>query len=263
MLKIGEFSKLSMITVKALRFYEKEGLLIPARIDSWSGYRFYETNQLETAAAIKALRQLDFSVEEIKEHLNGKPLKTVLAEKEKELKRRQADISKQLSVIKYLSEDKEMKYQAFIKVIPQTIVYSEERLLKDYSQVSDLVLSSATECLRLNPNIECANPDYCFCEYLDGEHREKDITVRYSQAVVRAGVENERIKFRTLPETKAICIYHKGDYNQLGEAYAYIMNYVAENGYKISGHPRECYIDGMWNKENAEDWLTEIQLPIE
>lgn len=35
------------------------------------------------------------------------------------------------------------------------------------------------------------------------------------------------------------------------------------NGYKISGYPRECYIDGVWNKENPEDWLTEIQLPIE
>ena len=62
MFKIGEFSKLSMLTVKALRFYEKEGLLIPARVDEWSGYRFYEASQLETAATIKALRQLDFSV---------------------------------------------------------------------------------------------------------------------------------------------------------------------------------------------------------
>lgn len=263
MLKIGEFSKLSMLTVKALRFYEREGLLIPAEIDKWSGYRFYETSQLETAAVIKALRQLDFSVEEIKEHLNGKPLKTVLAEKEKELKRKQSDISTQLSVIKYLSEDKEMKYQAVIKEIPETIVYSEERLLKDYSEVTSLVLDSATECLRLNPHIECTKPDYCFCEYLDKEYKEKDVMARYSQAVVKAGIENDRIKFRTLPATKAICIYHKGDYNQLGEAYAYITNYAAENGYKISGYPRECYIDGVWNKENAEDWLTEIQLPIE
>ena len=54
MLKIGEFSKLSMITVKALRFYEKEGLLIPAYIDKWNGYRFYETSQLSTAARIKS-----------------------------------------------------------------------------------------------------------------------------------------------------------------------------------------------------------------
>ena len=45
MFKIGEFSKLSMLTIKALRFYEKEGLLIPARVDEWSGYRFYEASQ--------------------------------------------------------------------------------------------------------------------------------------------------------------------------------------------------------------------------
>ena len=66
MLKIGEFSKLSMLTIKALRFYEKEGLLIPARVDERSGYRFYEASQLEIAASIKALRQLDFSVEELR-----------------------------------------------------------------------------------------------------------------------------------------------------------------------------------------------------
>lgn len=56
MLKIGEFSKLSHLTVKALRFYEKEGLLEPAFIDPWTGYRFYETRQLEDAAEIKAYR---------------------------------------------------------------------------------------------------------------------------------------------------------------------------------------------------------------
>lgn len=71
MLKIGQFSKLSMLTIKALRFYEREGLLIPAKVDEWSGYRYYETDQLGTAAVIKSLRQLDFSVEQIKAHLNG------------------------------------------------------------------------------------------------------------------------------------------------------------------------------------------------
>ena len=40
MIKIGEFSKLSHLTVKALRFYEKEGLLEPMSIDEWAGYRF-------------------------------------------------------------------------------------------------------------------------------------------------------------------------------------------------------------------------------
>ena len=41
------------------------------------------------------------------------------------------------------------------------------------------------------------------------------------------------------------------------------MRYIEENGYKIIESPRERYIDGIWNKENKEDWLTEIQIPIE
>lgn len=44
---------------------------------------------------------------------------------------------------------------------------------------------------------------------------------------------------------------------------AYIMKYAEDNGYKVAGLARECYIDGIWNKESVEDWLTEIQLPIE
>ena len=262
MFKIGEFSKLSMLTIKALRFYEKEGLLIPAHVDEWSGYRFYEASQLETAATIKALRQLDFSVEEIRVHLNGVPLKDALRTKKAALMQNQADISARISIINYLMEDSEMKYQAVIKDIDECIVYSEERTLERYSDVSMLVLESAQECLRLNPGIECVKPDYGFCEYLDGEHKETNMRVRYSQAVTKMGVGNERILFRVLPATKAICIYHKGAYDRLGEAYAYIYRYAAENGYQVAGYHRESYIDGIWNKDNVEDWLTEIQLPV-
>jgi DNA-binding transcriptional MerR regulator len=260
--KIGEFSKLSMLTIKALRFYEKEGLLIPAHVDEWSGYRFYEASQLETAATIKALRQLDFSVEEIKAHLSGVPLQDALHAKKAELQQRQADISARISIINYLIEESEMKYQAVIKDINECVVYSEERVLERYSDVSMLVLESAQECLRLNPGIECTKPDYGFCEYLDGEHKETNMRVRYSQAVTKAGVGNERISFRVLPATKAICIYHKGAYDRLSEAYAYIYRYAAENGLEVTGLHREVYIDGIWNQPDPEDWLTEIQLPV-
>ena len=130
MFKIGEFSKLSMLTVKALRFYEKEGLLIPAHVDEWTGYRFYEASQLEMAATIKALRQLDFSVEEIKAHLSGVPLQDALRAKKVELIQRQTDISARISIINYLMEESEMKYQAVIKNIGECIVYSEERTLE-------------------------------------------------------------------------------------------------------------------------------------
>ncbi len=77
MLKIKEFSKLSHLTVKALRFYEKEDLLKPASVDEWNGYRFYETSQLEIAAKIKSYRQLDLSIEEIKAIFSGADVKEI------------------------------------------------------------------------------------------------------------------------------------------------------------------------------------------
>ena len=65
MLKIGEFSKLSHLTVKALRFYERKGILIPKKVDEQTGYRFYETSQLKEAARIKSYRQLGLTIEEL------------------------------------------------------------------------------------------------------------------------------------------------------------------------------------------------------
>lgn len=43
----------------------------------------------------------------------------------------------------------------------------------------------------------------------------------------------------------------KGAYEASGEAYAFIMQYAEENGYQVSGLARECYIDGIWNKESG------------
>ena len=119
------------------------------------------------------------------------------------------------------------------------------------------------ECMKLNPGLKCAEPPYEFCEYLDDEFKDEEVMIRHCEAVVEFGRENDRIKFKELPAAKVLSIFHKGSYDQLGEAYAFIMKYAEENGYKVAGRARESYIDGIWNKESPEDWLTEIQLPIE
>lgn len=119
------------------------------------------------------------------------------------------------------------------------------------------------KCLALNPDIKCAEPPYEFCEFLDAEYKEADIRVRHSEAVIGRGAEDDVIRFRTLPETRVLSIFHKDPYENIGEAYAYILNYAKENGWNYTDFPRECYIDGIWNKESPEEWLTEIQLPIE
>jgi len=261
-LKIGEFSKLSHITIKALRFYEKEGILVPAFTDSWTGYRYYEISQLEAASRILAYRQLDLSIEEIKSLQKGEHAEQILREKAEALKTEKAALDFRLSILNYILEEQTMKYQVTEKVIPAQIVYYSETVLKQYSDSMQWIPAQGAECLKLNPGLKCAEPAYEFCEYLDGEHKETDIRIRHNEAVTAFGVESDTIKFRQIPETLVISLFHKGPYERLGEAYAYIMSYAEKNGYSAAGLARECYLDGIWNKEDPEEWLTEIQLPV-
>ena len=52
---------------------------------------------------------------------------------------------------------------------------------------------------------------------------------------------------------------HQGQFDAIHKR---LMKYVEDNGYQVSGRSRECYIDGIWNKESVDEWLTEIQIPI-
>ena len=90
----------------------------------------------------------------------------------------------------------------------------------------------------------------------------KSIQPSAAEAVTSFGKENEHIKFRVLSAAKVLSIYHKGAYENIGEAYAFLMEYAEKNGYEIAGLARESYIDGIWNKDSVSDWLTEVQLPI-
>ena len=155
-----------------------------------------------------------------------------------------------------------MKYEVIIKELPDYVVYYKEGIVENFSKIVDFILKSAEECRETNPNIKCIEPDYCYVSYLDGEYKEKDIKIRYSQAVVEAGIPNDTIKFEKLNPVEAACIYHKGSYESLREAYGFILKWIEDNGYEMTEPIRERYIDGMWNKDNIEDWLTEIQIPI-
>ena len=66
LLTIGEFSRASYLTVKTLRHYHDVGLLEPAQVDDWSGYRYYRADQIETAQTIRRLRELEMPVEQVK-----------------------------------------------------------------------------------------------------------------------------------------------------------------------------------------------------
>lgn len=181
------------------------------------------------------------------------------AEIEKEL----TEYKYQLSKINFMLEEQGMKYETVLKDLPECIVYYKEGRIKDYSEAPEFIISSAEECRTTNPDIKCVEPDYSFINYLDKEYRDHDTGLRYCQAVTSEGIPNETIKFMRLRSVKAVCVYHRGPYENLGEAYGFVLKFAEDNGYKIAQLPRERYIDGIWNKENSEDWLTEIQVPVE
>ncbi len=70
MFQIGEFSKLTQITIRMLRYYDEAGLLKPAEIDPWTGYRMYSADQIPVLNKIIYLRDSGFTVSEIAEALN-------------------------------------------------------------------------------------------------------------------------------------------------------------------------------------------------
>ena len=262
MYRIGEFSELSKTTIKTLRYYEKEGLLIPAHVDQDTGYRFYETSQLPELAKIISLRQIGLSISNIKNILDGGSLEQILKLRKQELETEISLSSNQLLQINNLLEGKSMEKEVILKELPSYTIYYKEGVVKDFDEIVKFILQSAGECKSTNPNIKCVEPDYCYISYLDGEYKEKDIKIRYAQAVTEMGTPSETIKFEKLNPVKAACIYHKGAYNNLRESYSFLLKWVEENGYEIVEPIRERYIDGMWNKGSEEEWLTEIQIPV-
>lgn len=71
LLPIGQFSQASGLSVTALRHYDASGVLVPAFVDPVSGYRYFRRDQVRTAQSVRALRQLDIPVEEVRRLLGG------------------------------------------------------------------------------------------------------------------------------------------------------------------------------------------------
>lgn len=266
MYRIGMFSKLGRVTVKTLHHYDEVGLLIPAHVDEENGYRYYYASQLFQLNKIVALRQMGFSISEISAIVGGHDVSGILMQRKSELESEAKNVADQLFRLNhYINEHKEgkvMNYQAVIKEIPGFTVYSAKYTLPDYQSLNQIMPAMGEKVTRANPGLKCVEPGYCFNVYLDGEYRDKDINVEICEAVTRRGKDGDGIIFKDIPPVTVVSVLHRGAYEKLGEAYAYAMQWVEQNGYTISDNVRESYIDGIWNKDNVDDWLTEIQVPV-
>lgn len=267
MYRIGMFSKLGRVTIKTLHYYDEVGLLAPAYVDEETGYRYYSTMQLFRLAEIMALRQMGFSIPEVSAIVDGHNIAGIMEQRKAELESELQNVTDQLFRLShYIQEQKEghtMKYQAVIKEIPAFTVYSARYTLPNYAALNEIMPALGQKVSQANPGIKCVEPGYCFNVYLDGEYRDTDINVEICEAVTSRGQDGDGIVFKEIPAVKAVSVLHRGAYEKIGAAYAYAVRWIEQNGYQITENARESYIDGIWNQENVEDWLTEIQVPVE
>lgn len=267
MYRIGLFSKINKVTVKTLRYYDETGLLKPAFVDEENGYRYYISEQLPALHKIIALRQIGFSIDEISAILNGRNIAGIFEARKKELQSEIEKNQQQLAQITHylekMKEDFNMNYEVVLKELPEVIVYCKRMIIPNYDYYFEIIPQIGEEVAKANPGLKCAVPEYCFVIYHDGEYKDKDIDVEYCEAVTSIGNDTDTIKFKKIDRIPtAACVLHKGPYNTLGNAYAHLFKWIADNGYTPSNNPRESYIDGIWNKEDENDWLTELQVPI-
>ncbi len=267
MYRIGLFSKINKVTIKTLRYYDETGLLKPAYVDSENGYRYYTSTQLPLLHKIIALRQIGFSICKITAILNGRNSALIFAERKRELEGAIEESRQQLAQITHyleiMKEDFNMNYEVALKELPEVIVYSKRMVIPDYDYYFEVIPKIGQAVSEANPGLKCAVPEYCFVIYHDGEYKEKDIDVEFCEAVTTFGHDTDMIRFKKIEKVPtAACVYHKGPYRTIGNAYAQLFKWIDDNGYTPSDKPRESYIDGIWNKDNDSDWLTELQVPI-
>jgi len=265
MYTIGEFSMINKITTKTLRYYDRLGLLKPARVDDWTGYRYYTREQLGDIQEILHWKDLGFSLQEIQRIQNDRnSLPALLKQREQDIRRTLVEQQERLTRLNsYLTQIQrgEKMRKPVIKELPEVIVASMRTIVSGYDKYFDIVPQMGQYMDSVGAR--CRKPEYCFTIYHDGEYKESDIDVEICEAVLEAKSDSDKVKFKTIKGVKeAACLKHKGPYKTIGETYNRLFQWIHQQGYSVEGSPRESYIDGIWNKENPQDWLTEIQIPI-
>ncbi len=269
MFKIGDFSKLSQVSVKALRYYDQIGLLRPAHVDRFTGYRYYSASQLPRLNRILALKDLGFSLDQVAQLLDDDlppaQIRGMLRMKQMEIQREVAEEQARLARVEARlrqieQEDKMPAYEVVLKKVePQTVAAIRE-VIPTYSDVSQLYgqLFAHLGQHKARP----AGPPLAI--YHDPEYRERDVDVEAAVPVAGPVVGSERVVVRELPGVERMaCAVHQGSYESIGAAYNALMAWIESNGYRITGPCREVYPQGPESGRDPASYVTEVQFPVE
>lgn len=269
MFKIGEFSKLTQVSVRMLRYYDEMKLLKPAKVDSWTGYRMYSVEQIPVLNKIVYLRDSGFTVAEIAKAINcdndiliAQQLDEKYADITADIDREKSKLQKiEIAKKELLHGKKEIHYNVSIKSIPSYCVLSLRRIIPDYYSEGEL-WQELSEFVKFH-NIETSTDTFSI--YHDDDYKESDVDVELCVKVNERGQGIGDFKFRTtnpVPEMACTMVY--GDFSNIAGAYISFAKWLEENSqYKMKGGSRQIVHCGPWNECDCEKYLTEIQIPVD
>ena len=268
LLKIGDFSKLSRISVRMLRHYDEIGLLRPVFVDRFTDYRYYAENQLPIVGRITALKDMGFRLAEISSLLalydDKEALDAHLAAQQKTLETLAEDTAQRLRLIetarRRLRKDEPMNYNVTLRTLPERYCATVRMTIPRYQDEGMVwqALCRETDSMHLLPTDPC----YCCVVFLDGEYKEKDVTVEAQKTVKGPYPDTEHVRFRTLPPiTYAGCTF-KGGYEQINDVTAALTAWIEANGYEYAGPMFDIYHVSPHETSDPSEFVTEVCYPV-
>ena len=280
MFRIGEFSRLSRVSVRMLRHYDQLGLLKPSHTDSFTNYRYYSADQLPRLNRILALRDLGFSLDQIADMLDDElpseqllgMLKLKRAEIQQQMQAEQLRLARLEARIEQINrrETKQM-YDVIMRELESQLVLSWREVVPDDDRIQYMFEEAETYIAPFNARAD--KPPMTV--YHDQEYREKDIDAEVILPLKFAIPGNEYMHMIQLPEVRtAACAVHTGDYATIYQAYNALLEWIEANGYRLAGPIREVYLrytaDGLgfdlpptYLAKDSNSYVTELQLPVE
>ncbi|MCB0101339.1 MAG: MerR family transcriptional regulator [Anaerolineales bacterium] len=281
MLKIGDFSQLAQVSVRALRIYDEMGLIKPIHVDKFSGYRYYEASQLPRLNRIIALKDLGFTLEQIaqalKENLSAEQLRGMLmmkqAELEQELKEGKLRLMRVAARLRQIEREGGVSpYEVTVKSVRPLIVISSKISLATLEEIVHVrcgMYESVYRWLEEN-HLTPLEPELAL--YDNKEYVETDINMEVGAIVEekvwenrsRLKVQTGGVELRQLPAVEEMAsVIHHGKLLEVGDAIGALFQWVGENGYEANGAYRELHLFGREITCTDEDNVTvEVQLPF-
>lgn len=266
-LTIGEFSRFCQVSVKTLRHYERMGLLVPHEVDEWTGYRHYSVSQMQQLNGILRLKEMGFSLEEVRALLDEGTDKPSIKQVEEKIQQTEAlitSLQRRLLILHRVADQQTQinnSDKIYIQSLPSIIVASHRQIIANRQELTSLCANIIGPAIQ-HTGCRRTLPIYSFNVEYEDEYKTENIDIEYCEQVEEMMDDTEFIKFKCLPAIPiAICMKCYGPY-RLQESFAELFQFINEQGYQISGLHRTQYVEGAWNQKDPEKWLTIIQVPV-